>query len=198
MPDKQQQWNQRYRDNPSENIPSPALVLSENAHLLPDQGDALDLACGLGGNALFLAQQDFQVCAWDYSNAAIEQLKQVANNHEIKLQAEIRDVVKEPPASQSFDVIVVSRFLDRSLIPELIAALKPGGLIFYQTFIREKVIDIGPSNPDFLLNPNELLDLFSSLKVLVYREEGLVGEVEKGFRNEALLVAQRLTSLHHQ
>ena len=191
MPDKQQQWNQRYRDNNPVDTPRPALVLTENAHLLPEQGNALDLACGFGGNALFMAKRGLHVVAWDYSDVAIEQLKQLAERQKIKLLAEVHDVVLDTPADQSFDVIVVSHFLDRSIISDLINALKPGGLLFYQTFVNEKVNDIGPGNPDFLLKANELLELTSSLRILVYREEGLVGNVEQGFRNEALLVAQR-------
>ena len=194
MPDKQQQWNQRYRNNASSDIPGPALVLAENAHLLPDHGKALDLACGLGGNALFLAQQDLDVTAWDYSHVAIEQLKQLARHQQLELQAEVRNVVEKPPVPQSFDVIVISHFLDRSIVSNLITALKPGGLVFYQTFTREKVNETGPGNPDFLLKTNELLELFSGLRILVYREEGLVGNVGQGFRNEALLVAQLVSS----
>lgn len=194
MPDKQQHWNQRYRDNATFDIPKPALVLSENFHLLPEQGSALDLACGRGGNALFLARQGLQVTAWDYSSVAIEQLKNLGEHQHLELQAEVRDVVDKPPSSQSFDVILVSYFLDRSIIPNLIAALKPGGLLFYQTFIQEKQNDIGPSNPDFLLQPNELLELFSSLRILVYREEGIVGNIAQGFRNEAFLVAQLVST----
>ena len=191
MPDKKQQWNERYLSELAEATPKPALVLSDNAHLLPERGKALDLACGVGGNALFMAQRGLQVVGWDYSSAAIDQLNQFAAQQKVKLQAEVRDVVVAPPTLQSFNVIVVSHFLDRSIISDLIDALKPGGLIFYQTFIQEKVNEVGPGNPDFLLKPNELLKLLSSLRILVYREEGLVGNVTQGFRNEAFLVAQR-------
>lgn len=191
MPDKKQQWNQHYLSDLVEATPKPALVLSDNAHLLPQRGQALDLACGVGGNALFMAQRGLQVVGWDYSSAAIDQLKQFADRQKVKLQAEVRDVTVEPPARKSFDVVVVSHFLDRSIISDLIKTLKTGGLVFYQTFIQEKVNQAGPSNPDFLLKPNELLELFSSLRILVYREEALVGNVKQGFRNQALLVAQR-------
>lgn len=198
MPDKQQQWNQRYRNDNPVDTPSPAFVLTENAHLLPERGNALDLACGLGGNALFMAKRGLQVVAWDYSRVAIEQLNQLAEHQKVSLQAEVRDVVMDPPEGQSFDVIAVSHFLDRSIISDLINTLKPGGLLFYQTFVQEKVNDTGPGNPDFLLKPNELLELFSSLRKLVYREEGLVGNIKQGFRNEAFLVAQQVETLRHR
>jgi len=193
----QREWNQRYREQANTSAPAPALVLTENAHLLPEHGSALDLACGLGGNAIFLAQCGLQVSAWDYSATAIEQLNTYAKQNDIELQAEVHDVVLEPPAAQSFNIIVVTRFLERSIIPQLCNALKPQGLIFYQTFISEKDPAVGPGNPDYLLQPNELLKLFAQLRIRVYREEGLLGDKEHGFRNEAMLVAQYLPALRH-
>ncbi|WP_455219833.1 class I SAM-dependent methyltransferase, partial [Kaarinaea lacus] len=92
MSDKQQQWNQRYLDNKPADSAIPALVLTENAHLLPDHGNALDLACGTGGNALFMAKRGLHVFAWDYSDVAIEQLKEFAGNEAVRLEAEVRDV----------------------------------------------------------------------------------------------------------
>ncbi|WP_455366098.1 class I SAM-dependent methyltransferase [Kaarinaea lacus] len=197
MADKQQ-WNERYREAASAGLPEPALVLSENAHLLPDKGMALDLACGRGANAIFLVQHGLQVSAWDYSPVAVEQLQQYAKQQALTLRVEVRDVVHNPPGKESFDVIVVSRFLERAIIPQLCAALKPQGLIFYQTFIAEKDAAIGPGNPDYLLQPNELLALFAALRIRVYREEGLLGDMTCGFRNEAMLVAQRLPELRHR
>ncbi|WP_455221994.1 class I SAM-dependent methyltransferase [Kaarinaea lacus] len=190
----QRQWDERYREQGSILPSTPAEVLIENAHLLPDKGAALDLACGLGANAIFMAQHGLQAVAWDYSAIAIERLNQYARQHNIELQAEVRDVVLEPPTDHSFDVIVVSRFLERSIIPQLCNALKPQGLIFYQTFISEKDPSVGPGNPAYLLEPNELLQLFAGLRIRVYREEGLLGDMERGFRNEAMLVAQRISA----
>ena len=63
--------------------------------------------------------------------------------------------------------------------------------MFYQTYCQQKVQQQGPSNPNFLLKDNELLQLFSSMKVRVYREESLLGDHQKGWRNQALLVAEK-------
>ena len=63
--------------------------------------------------------------------------------------------------------------------------------MFYQTFIQDKPADLGPNNPDYLLAENELLQLFSGIRILVYREEGQVGHVTQGFRGEAMLVGQK-------
>ena len=195
MTDQRTRWNERYSqsiNNPVED--KPAFVLTQYAHLLPNAGAALDLACGLGANALFLAQTEaerrLEVVAWDISDVAIERLRQQVKLSGLAVHAEVRDVVARPPEPDQFDVIVVSHFLERLIIPHLTAALKPGGLIYYQTFIRNKAPGVGPDNPAFLLADNELLQLFRGLKVLAYREDGVQGNVTRGFRNEAMLVAQ--------
>ena len=186
----QEKWNARYAVATTE-PPRPAPVLQENAHLLPVTGRALDLACGLGGNALFLARRGFGTEAWDISDVAISTLGELAAAERLNLQARVRDVSKVPPDPETFDIIVVSRFLDRSIVPAIANALRPGGLLFYQTFTREAVSERGPSNPAYRLGPNELLRLFYGMRVLVYREEGRQGDMQQGFRDEAMLVAVR-------
>ncbi|KPJ91799.1 MAG: methyltransferase type 12 [Gammaproteobacteria bacterium SG8_11] len=185
-----EKWNLRYAGEALV-LPQPAYVLVAYQHLLPIKGVALDLACGLGGNALFLAAKGLQTHAWDVSSAAIEKLSGVAKYKGLRIQGEVRDVVRQPPPSNSYDVIVVSRFLQRSLIHDIILALKAGGVVFYQTFIKDKPADIGPNNPAYLLAENELLQLFSPLRILVYREEGQIGDVTQGLRYEAMLVGQK-------
>ena len=186
-----EKWDRRYRAVPSAS--EPAYVLSEYGYLLPDRGDALDLAAGLGANTLYLAQHGLNCTAWDISQVAMQQLASRSSADGLPVTCQVRDVIAQPPAPQSFDVIVVSRFLDRSLCPAISAALRPNGLLFYQTFIRDKTDNnLGPSNPDFLLGTNELLQLFPDLAVRVYREDGLTGDLTRGFRNEACLVSMKI------
>ncbi len=189
-PDQQRKWDERHRATTG--MPAAAPVLADHLHLLPRHGRALDLACGLGANALLLARCGLEVSAWDLSPVAVERLRAAAAGAGLSVRAEVRDVLAAPPAPESFHVIVVSRFLERALVPALCAALRPDGLLFYQTFIRDKVAEVGPSNPDYLLAENELLHLFvPPLALRVYREEGRVGDTSRGFRNEAMLVAQK-------
>lgn len=190
MSDDRKKWDARYRDADSA-APAAVEVLRENLHLLPRQGVALDLACGLGGNALLLASLGLEVHAWDISPIAINRVANSAAAHGLQLHAEAHDVKTSPPAAEAFDVIIVSYFLERALCSKLIAALKPNGLLFYQTFIQDKVNERGPSNPDFLLAPNELLQLCAPLQVLYYREEGRVGDTLQGFRDVAMLVGMK-------
>ncbi|MBF0589997.1 MAG: methyltransferase domain-containing protein [Magnetococcales bacterium] len=185
-------WNARHRQRDA--IPHAALVLQENAHLLPRQGHALEVACGLGGNALFLAARGLETLAWDISDVAISRLQQEARQRQLPVTAQLRDLSVEPMPEAQFDVLVVSRFLDRGMMPGMIQALRPGGLLFYQTFTRIKVdAAMGPDNPEYRLDVGELLVLFGALQILHYREEGRVGDLQKGFRNEAMLVGKKVT-----
>ena len=185
-----EKWNRIYATAGQDGC-DPALVLRDYLHLLPEQGRALDLACGRGGNAVVLAKLGLDTSAWDISSTVISRLAKTSRNDQLGIKTEIRDVVSRPPAPGTFDVITVSRFLERKLVPRLIEALRPRGLIYYQTFIREKTGAAGPGNPDYLLEPNELLELFRPLRIILYREEGNIGKTDKGFRNEAMLIAQK-------
>lgn len=185
-----QKWD-RIHDAAGAERPVAATVLSANLHLLPRTGTAVDVACGRGGNALLLAAAGLDTSAWDFSTVALARVEHHALEAGVPVRTECRDVVASPPAPESFDVIVVSHFLDRTLAPHLAAALRPGGLLYYQTFVRAAVDGGGPSNPAYRLAEGELLRLFADLQPLVYREEGLVGDVLRGWRNEAMLVARK-------
>ncbi len=170
---------------------APSRVLAENRHLLPAQGQALDLACGLGGNALLLAAHGLETHAWDWSEHAVARVQERARAGRLCVQGRVRDVVAAPPEAASFDVIVVAHFLERALMPRLQQALRPGGLLFVQTFVREAVSDRGPRRAEYRLEPNELLGLLPGLRLVVYREEGRIGDLSQGFRDEVLYVGQR-------
>ena len=135
----QEKWDALYRD--SETPPDVAQVLRENAHLLPASGKALDFACGLGTNALFLATQGLETHAWDISPVAVTLLTETAKVRGLTLHGDARDLAAQPPLPASFDVIVSCHFLERPLNPHLLAALRPRGLLFYQTFTLERVDD---------------------------------------------------------
>lgn len=187
----QQKWDRIYKDKVS-SVPQAADVLRLNLHLLPHTGIALDLACGLGGNSLLLAEAGFTVHSWDISPVAIACLIDEAEKRSLTVHAEVKDVLSDVLPVEMFDVIVVSHFLVREMAASIQAALKTEGVLFYQTFCRHKVDEIGPNNPDFLLDKNELLKLFPALAVRVYREEADLGRLEKGWRNQAMLVAQKV------
>lgn len=180
-------WDARYADTAE--VGRAAEVLSRNLHLLPRRGRALDLACGLGGNALVLARCGLETEAWDWSAAALKLVAQQAVDLDVHTQ--VRDVERDPPPPASFDVIVVSLFLERSLAPALVEALRPGGLLFYQTFAEAVSGRAGPGNPAFRLRRGEMLQLFAPLQTLYYREESDAGALALGCRDQALFVGRK-------
>lgn len=190
MDNAKQKWDKIYATQEADN-PQAALVVEQFAHLLPKTGLALDIACGLGGNAIYFARHGLDSNAWDISLQAIKKLRKHCQTNDVPINVEVRDVVMNPPEENSFDVISVSFFLERSITHNIISALKQNGLLFYQTFVDEKVSANGPSNPSYRLQQNELLNMFSDLHLLAYQEEGCVGEQSQGLRDIALLVAQK-------
>jgi tellurite methyltransferase len=178
-------WDQRWSTaaGPSEPVP----LLIDRQDLIPRGGTALDLACGLGANALLLARLGLQVSAWDLSPVAIARLRAAAKAEGLRIDARVRDVQARPPAPDSFDLLCVVHFLDRGLAPALAAALRPGGRLFFQTWVGQQRGGRGPSNPVYRLQPGELPDLFPTLIVRHYRE---VGPPDSGFHDQAQLIAE--------
>lgn len=187
--DQRARWDRRHGEAPD--LGQVARVLAENDHLITPGGRALDLACGRGASALHLARLGLRVTAWDLSPVAIGRLSRAAAAEGLVIDARVRDVLQRPPSPARFDLILVSYFLERTLAPAILAALRPGGLLFYQTFTREAVSDTGPSSPEWRLADNELLELFHPLKLRVYREEGRLGDLSRGCRDIAQLVGEK-------
>jgi len=188
-------WNEAY-ENADISSAKPAQILSENVHLLPStlpqDSNALDLACGRAGNAIFLAKQGFTVDAVDISPNVLESLGSFVKQKSLSISCECRDIETKGLSDKKYDVIVVSYFLNHELFPQIINALKPNGLLFYETWSQEKVDNSGPSNPAFRLQAGELLNLSQTLRPLFYREEGDQGDASKGTRNIAMLVAKNV------
>lgn len=188
-----QKWDDIYgADSRASHAPGDAArVLTENSHLLPAQGRALEIACGRGANAMWLARHGLQVDAWDISPVVIEQLNASVAQQGLSVSGQARDVMQQPPPAASYDVIIVSHFLERGLLPLLRQALRPAGLLYYQTFTQARVSDRGPTKAEYRLVDNELLHLCDGLQILVYREEGRVGALDQGWRDLAMIVAQQ-------
>lgn len=187
----QARWDARNRKLADNSILEPIALLRENLHLLPREGRVVELACGMGANIMLLAEQGLECEGWDISPVAIDLLAAAARERGLSLQGVVRDLVAEPPQAEQFDVMIISRYLERSLFAAIAAALKPGGLLFYQTYTQQHVTGGGPSNSEFRLAPNELLRAFPALELIYYREEGRVGDLDHGFRDEAELIARK-------
>jgi tellurite methyltransferase len=188
--DRDKFWNDRYiKMDKKQKTDS---FLTRNRHLLPVKGQALDLACGLGENAIFLAKCNLQVDGWDFSEIAIDQLKKEAERQGVDISTKVWDVTAGDWPEEQYDVVTVSRFLDRSIAPSLIRVLKPGGLLFYKTFVHLTVDGKGPANPAFRLGKNELLSLFfPALELVFYQEEWEIGSGGSEDRDSAFFIGRR-------
>jgi SAM-dependent methyltransferase len=146
--------------------------LAMNAALLPETGTALDVACGRGRNALWLAARGLSVRAIDRDPAVIAHLRESAAALSVAIDADVVDLEIGAPrlGLSRYDLIVVTNYLHRPLFPHLIAALRPHGVLVYETFTRAQARRGKPRNPAFLLAPGELLALTAELTTLASRE----------------------------
>ena len=135
-------------------------------------GEVLDLACGRGRHARFLAGNGFRVTALDRDAEALRALQGVEGV--VTVLADLEDGSPWPLAARRFSGIVVTNYLHRPLFPLLRAALEDGGVLIYETFMAGNENYGKPSNPEFLLRPGELFfGLGDGLSVLAF-EQGRV------------------------
>jgi SAM-dependent methyltransferase len=151
---------------------APAAWVTGHAHLLPRQGLALDVASGRGRHAFWLASHGCSVVALDRDPEAVDYLQREAAARHLPIVGAIRDLESGSPSigADLFHTIIVVHYLHRPLFPSLIAALRPGGLLMYETFTRKQAARGKPTNPDFLLMEGELRRLVEPLEILDWRE----------------------------
>jgi tellurite methyltransferase len=186
MPASVSEWDVRHREA-AQNAPSePASIVSEWLPLLPD-GPALDLACGTGRNTLLVAERRHWVTAVDWSGTALDIIEKRARKAKIHvtradaadlassrvrgirlIQANLEEI-KLPESA--FSLILCLQYLQRSHFSQMAHALRPGGMLLFETFTRAQLnYSGGPRDPAHLLEPGELRTAFPELDVLFYRE----------------------------
>ena len=193
-----ERWNRRYSERyaehgPGSGQPSRWLVEIEASLLPPCPGArALDLACGPGRNAIWLAEHGWTVDAWDLSDVGLAILGRELRERAAQgrpLAVEPRqvdlDTVELPPAC--YDLILNLLFLDRRLWPTMAAALRPGGLLVFETFVDLPGGRRSEVNPAHLLAPGELRTAFERLGLATVRYD------EAGPRGTARLLARTPT-----
>jgi SAM-dependent methyltransferase len=146
-------------------LSAPSAWVTRWAHLIAPGGTVLDLACGSGRHLLWLADRGHRVTGVDRDAAAVAPL---AARAEIVL-ADI-EAGPWPLEGRRFDAVVVTNYLWRALLPRIVAALAPGGVLIYETFAGGHETIGRPSNPDFLLRPGELLAACAVLRVVAFEE----------------------------
>lgn len=180
-------WNEKYLHDP---IPQkPIKLVSTYCKLAPGK-QALDLACGMGRHCKFLVLQGFEVDALDISSVAIATLQDIPNINAQEVDFDTHTLTKE-----KYDLIVCTYFLERRLFPQMINALKPGGLILYETFLDHKENQRAPSNPAFMLQEGELEAAFAQACELLHLESFWDADYQ-GFKMRKIsMVARKLPLL---
>jgi SAM-dependent methyltransferase len=164
---------------------APSAWIVRFAHLIEGQR-VLDLACGGGRHARFLAGRGHRVLAADRDRACVDALAGVPG-----IEGRCVDLESDawPLGDEMFDGIVVTNYLHRPLLPRLLQALRPDGALLYETFAAGNEAFGRPSNPAFLLAPGELADLARPALTVVAFEQGRVDGGER------TAVVQRLAAV---
>jgi len=160
-----EKWDAIYADRQDHSI-EPDPLLTRWSHLLQG-GRALDLACGAGANALYLARKGYWVDAVDISLRALRALKTTARKMNLAVGCIAADLDYWPIPSAAYDVVAVFFFFAPDRMPDLVDSLKSGGLIFYATYnVRHKSEKPG-FNEAYLVPAHGLKPYFQSLDVLL-------------------------------
>jgi SAM-dependent methyltransferase len=156
-----------------------AAWLVENVHYLAPTARVLDVACGKGRNAKFVAATGRPVHAIDRDAQALSELLEWARARKLPLTTEPLDLETDLPSlgHAQYDAVIVFNYLHRPLIPVIIEALAPGGYLLYETFTVGQAARGHPRNPDFLLRDGELPRLIWPLVVVRAREGDVDGKL---------------------
>ena len=174
--------------------PNPFLVEAverigrERAGAAANPGRALDLACGCGRDAVWLALQGYQVDAIDVLPDALRRTEDLARRSGVRVHTARQDLEREPNLGRgSYDLVTVFRFLHRDLFPAVRAAVAPGGYVAYETF-HERNRETGkrPLSPEHRLQTGELARAFGGFDVLIARDA-----VERSGRFFSAILARR-------
>lgn len=135
------------------------------SHLVPDGTTVLDLACGSGRHVRWFAQRGCHVTGVDRDALAVAELGTLA-------EIVVADIESGPwpLAARRFDAVVVTNYLWRERLPDVLASVAPGGVLIYETFAAGNETVGKPSNPKFLLRPGELLHVTAELRVIAFED----------------------------
>lgn len=161
-------WDQKYLDNPKllqERNPSKKL---DSIIKLTTGKKALEIACGSGRNSIFLAKNGFNIDAYDISKIALDTLESKGYS---TIDTKLIDLDNFTPQIDTYNLIVQTNFLDRKLIPKLLESLKKDGLLFIETYMNHPSNTKPNSNPEFLLQKEELKSfVINGFKLIDYDE----------------------------
>jgi 2-polyprenyl-3-methyl-5-hydroxy-6-metoxy-1,4-benzoquinol methylase len=141
--DEREHWNRKYREAPEAWIePDPFLPSAYSEYirpLFPNGGSALDLAGGAGRHSIWLAKQGWEVTLIDISETGVEQARWNAGALASQIRFVIDDLTGFAVSHTQFDMVMAFFYLDRQIFPEVVKAIRPGGLLVYKTLTMEQM-----------------------------------------------------------
>ncbi len=167
-----EQWDSRFDVERFLYGTEPVEFLRDNLHRLP-KGKALIVAAGEGRNAVWLAGQGYDVTAMDPSAVGLEKATELARQRGVTIKTEVGDLqLGYDMGEAEYDLITDFYYHDTAMIPDVMRALKPGGMFVLQNFSLDQLETnrFGPKNPDHLAKPNELLQHLTGYRILHYED----------------------------
>ena len=159
-------WEQRYQRREHGNDLTPDSVLVEYSGLFKRNQLVVDLACGTGRNAAYLAKLGCFTVALDFSQEALRRCQSLAENYGAKLHPVVADLAYYRLPDDSADAIVCFNYLNRELADNIQSALKPDGLLLMRTF-NVNFLKLNPHfNPRYVLHPRELTNMFKEMNII--------------------------------
>jgi SAM-dependent methyltransferase len=133
--------------------------------------NAIDVAMGRGRHALALARRGLRTFGVDRQFAAVRDSVRRARAEHLVVRGWCADLEQTPLPRDTFDVVVVTRYLQRDLFPSIRSTTTPGGVVIYETFtVNQRALGFGPTSAAYLLEPGELARRFDGFEVLFYEE----------------------------
>jgi SAM-dependent methyltransferase len=180
-------WNERY--SLGEHIIKEPLPLLVRVASELEPGRALDLACGAGRHAIFLAERGWRVTAVDASIVGIELAEAEASKRGVEVDWRVADLESGEfeIEKEAYDLVAVFYYLQRDLFPSIRAGVRAGGTVVAAIHTVDQSPDMRPQNPAFLLRPGELRAEFNGWEILHYYEGAPTEDGHQ--RNTAEIVA---------
>ena len=160
-------WDKKYDTETYIFGKTPIPFLVENLDLLP-RGKTLDIAMGEGRNGVYLATKGFDVLGVDISEKGLQKAHQLAEAQNAKIETRVVDLESHTLEKNAYDLILCTYYMQRDLFPQFMDALKPGGMALVETY-NVDYLKYSRFNPKWLLQNNELLDIFKDYKVIRYQ-----------------------------
>ncbi len=164
-----EKWDGKYADGSYHTRTWPSPLLEAWLDRFPP-GRALDIACGTGRNALRVAEAGYQVDALDISSVALDRARNSAHERGLEINWLQTDLDEARFETGGYQLVTVIRYVNRRMTQAIIDALAPDGWLLYEHHLRTPLNVEGPRSPEFRLAPQEVLQMFSSLRILHYGE----------------------------